>query len=59
MCEDIIPKLEKLSEYEAVGIVKECQENKTFLEFLYSVINPNDMEKYMSMYNSKNEKNNV
>lgn len=26
-----------------------------FLEFLWNVINPNDMEQYLSMYNSKGE----
>ena len=27
-----------------------------FLEFLFNTMNPNEMEKYISMYNSKNEK---
>ncbi len=28
MCRDIIPKLEQLAEYEAIGTVKECREGK-------------------------------
>ena len=32
------------------------QPENEFLDFLWNVINPNDMEKYLSMYHSKEEK---
>lgn len=34
------------------------QPENEFLDFLWNVINPNDMEKYLSMYHSKEEKRN-
>lgn len=33
-------------------------ENEGFLNFLYQVIPPNEMEKYREMYNCRNDKNN-
>ena len=47
---------DKLAEYESIGTVEECRENKDFLEFLCNIINPNDMEHYLSMYHGLNEK---
>ena len=35
--------------------IKALQEND-FLTFLMSIINPNEMEKYLSMYNAQNQK---
>lgn len=43
-------------QYMSIGTVTECRDNKELLEFLYDVINPNEMEKYISMYNAGNEK---
>lgn len=39
-----------------LGTVEECRENKKFLDFLCNAINPNDIEKYLSMYHSTDEK---
>lgn len=47
---------DKLDAYSAIGTVEECRKNKDFLEFLCNIINPNDMEHYLSMYHGLNEK---
>ena len=51
-----IKALEEIQQYRAIGTVEECRENKEFLDFLYNIINPNDMEQYLSMYNCSDEK---
>lgn len=51
-----VSALQEIQQYHTIGTVTECRENKKFLEFLYDVINPNEMEKYMSMYHAGNEK---
>ena len=51
-----IKALEEIQKYRAIGTVEECRENKEFLEFLYNIINPNDMEQYLSMYHGSGEK---
>lgn len=51
-----IKALEEMRQYRAIGTVEECRENKEFLDFLYNIINPNDMEQYLSMYNCSDEK---
>ena len=38
------------------SIPPETMPENEFLDFLWNVINPNDMEKYLSMYHSKEEK---
>lgn len=48
--------LEEIQQYRAIGTVEELQESKRFLDFLCDAINPNDMEKYLSMYHSTDEK---
>lgn len=41
---------------EKIEEIKETKsENEDFLNFLFNVINPNDMEEYLAMYNSKGE----
>lgn len=42
---------------EAYAKQKHEQEQKTFLEFLMNIINPNEMEKYLAMYHGKEETN--
>lgn len=55
-CHMAIKALEEVKQYRAIGTVEECRENKEFLDFLYNIINPNDMEQYLSMYNCSDEK---
>lgn len=43
---------------QAVIELPSIQPENEFLDFLWNVINPNDMEKYLSMYHSKEEKRN-
>lgn len=40
------------------ALIDENKGEINFLNFLYQVIPPNEMEKYMEMYNCKNDKNN-
>lgn len=49
MCNSVIPKLQQLEQYENLGTIEEFKENKNFIEFLYDVINPSDIEKYLYM----------
>lgn len=45
----------------AMDVIEElpsAQPEIQFLDFLWNAINPNDMEKYLSMYHSKEEKRN-
>lgn len=51
-----VKALKEIREYRSIGAVSECRESKRFLEFLYDVIGPNEMEKYISMYHAGNEK---
>lgn len=43
-------------EYLSIGTVSEFRESKNFLEFLYNVINPNEMEQYLAMYQASGRK---
>lgn len=54
--EDFISLFYEERNYRLVGTFEECLDNKNFLEFLYDTINPNDMEKYLSMYHATSEK---
>lgn len=51
-----VTTLTEIQQYRAIGTVEELQESKRFLDFLCDAINPNDMEKYLSMYHSTDEK---
>lgn len=53
-----IQALEEIQQYKAIGNIEEfkaLKEDKNFLEFLYNHIPPNEMEQYLSMYNTKDK----
>lgn len=56
--EDFILLFYEARTYNLVGTAEQCIDNKNFLEFLCNTINPNDMEKYLSMYHAAEEKAN-
>lgn len=56
LAEGYLTDLTALREYQEIGTPDACRENKDFLDFLYNQINPNDMEMYLSMYHSINDK---
>lgn len=41
-----------------IDMIEKHRSDNDFLNFLYNVIPPNEMEKYREMYNCKNDKNN-
>lgn len=53
-----IPRIEKyVEEYEQVASwLEELKAKRKMLDFLFEVINPNDMEDYMRIYNSTDKK---
>lgn len=51
-----IKALEEIQKYRAIGTVEECLRNKDFLDFLSDMMNPNDFEVYLRIYNSQDEK---
>lgn len=46
----------EIQQYKAIGTVEKLQENRNFLEFLYNHIPLNEMEQYLAMYNTSEEK---